>query len=167
MHNYFFLTKTRVEKANFFGGIMEKNEMKLLNRMYQDATIGMLAIDKVLKKLKNDDLKKQFKKQFDMYEKFAQKCDLLAINEDEEVQENSKFKKIKQTAMLYMSLWMDSTPRHIVEMMISGTVMGIIDTIKIEKDCKVKNEELKAMVQEFKTMQEEFYEKLKKLLAKV
>ena len=146
---------------------MEKNEMKLLNRMYQDATIGMLAIDKVLKKLKNDDLKKQFKKQFDMYEKFAQKCDVLAINQDEEVQENSKFKKIKQTAMLYMSLWMDSTPRHIVEMMISGTVMGIIDTIKIEKDCKVKNEELKAMVQEFKTMQEEFYEKLKKLLAKV
>ena len=146
---------------------MEKNEMKLLNRMYQDATIGMLAIDKVLKKLKNDDLKKQFKKQFDMYEKFAQKCDVLAINEDEEVQENSKFKKIKQTAMLYMSLWMDSTPRHIVEMMISGTVMGIIDTIKIEKDCKVKNEELKGMVQEFKTMQEEFYEKLKKLLAKV
>lgn len=146
---------------------MEKNEMKLLNRMYQDATIGMLAIDKVLKKLKNDDLKKQFKKQFDMYEKFAQKCDVLAINEDKEVQENSKFKKIKQTAMLYMSLWMDSTPRHIVEMMISGTVMGIIDTIKIEKDCKVKNEELKGMVQEFKTMQEEFYEKLKKLLAKV
>ncbi len=146
---------------------MEKNELKLLNRMYQDAKIGMLAIDKVLKKLKNEDLKKQFKKQFDMYEKFAQKCDVLAINLDEEVQDNSKFKKFKQSAMLYMSLWMDSTPRHIVEMMISGTVMGIIDTIKIEKDCKVKDEQLKSMVQEFKTMQEEFYEKLKKLLAKV
>ena len=43
---------------------MEKNEMKLLNRMYQDATIGMLAIDKVLKKLKNDELKKQFKMEY-------------------------------------------------------------------------------------------------------
>ena len=64
---------------------MEKNELKLLNRMYQDATIGMLAIDKVLKKIKNEELKKQFKKQFDMYEKFAQKCDVLAINMDEEV----------------------------------------------------------------------------------
>ena len=69
--------------------------------------------------------------------------------------------------MLYMSLWMDKTPRHIVEMMISGTVMGIIDTIKAEKDLKTKNEELNAMVVEFKQMQEDFYEKLKKQLAKV
>ena len=29
---------------------MEKNEICLLNRMYQDATIGMLAIDKIVKK---------------------------------------------------------------------------------------------------------------------
>lgn len=146
---------------------MQKNELKLLNRMYQDATIGMLAIDKVLRKLKNEDLKKQFKKQFDMYEKFAQKCDVLAINMDEEIKENSFFQKMKQTTMLYMSLWMDSTPRHIVEMMITGTNMGIIDTIKTEKDCKVKDEQLKGLVEEFKKMQEEFYEKLKKLLAKV
>ncbi len=146
---------------------MEKNEQKLLNRVYQDATIGMLAIDKVLKKLKNEDLKKQFKKQFDMYEKFSQKCDVLAVNREIDIKENSFFKKAKQTAMLYMSLWMDSTPRHIVEMMISGTVMGIIDTIKVEKDCKVKNEELTNLVTEFKQMQNDFYEKLKKLLAKV
>ena len=146
---------------------MQKNEIKLLNRVYQDATIGMLAIDKVLKKLKNEELKKQFKKQFDMYEKFSQKCDIFAVNKEVDIKENSFFQKTKQTIMLYMSLWMDSTPRHIVEMMITGTVMGIIDTIKVEKDCKVKDEELTAMVAEFKKMQDEFYEKLKKLLAKV
>ena len=69
--------------------------------------------------------------------------------------------------MLYMMLWMDKTPRHIVEMMINGTVMGIIDTIKAEKDLKTQNEDLNAMVAEFKKMQEDFYEKLKKQLAKV
>ena len=30
---------------------MEKKEMELANRIYQDATVGMLAIDKILKKL--------------------------------------------------------------------------------------------------------------------
>ena len=69
--------------------------------------------------------------------------------------------------MLYMSLWADKSARHIVELMITGTVMGIVDTIKAEKDLKTKNEELNAMVAEFKKMQEEFYEKLKKLLSKV
>ena len=146
---------------------MEKKEIMLANRIYQDATVGMLAIDKILKKIENETLKKLFSKQFEMYEKFANKCDVFAVNNDFEIKENSFFKKTKQTAMLYMMLWMDKSPRHIVEMMINGTVMGIVDTIKAEKDLKTKNEELNLMVAEFKKMQEEFYEKLKKQLAKV
>ena len=146
---------------------MEKKEIQLLNRMYQDATVGMLAIDKIMKKIQNEPLKKLFQKQYDMYDKFADKCDMLAISNDTEVKENSFFKKFKQSAMLYFSLWTDKTPRHIVEMMITGTVMGIIDTIKAEKDLKTKNVELNAMVVEFKEIQEDFYEKLKKQLAKV
>lgn len=146
---------------------MEKKEIELLNRMYQDATVGTLAINKILKKLNDESLKRLFKKQFDMYEKFADKCEVLAINNGVEVKENSFFKKMKQTVMLYVSLWTDKTPRHIIEMMITGTVMGIIDSIKAEKDLKTSNVELNNMVAEFKTMQEEFYEKLKKQLAKV
>ena len=146
---------------------MEKQENQLLNRIYQDATVGMLAIDKILKKIENETLRKVFSKQYDAYEKFAEKCDHLAESHNVEIKENSFFKKFKQSAMLYMSLWVDKTPRHIVEMMISGTVMGIVDSIKAEHDLKTNNEELKALVVEFKKMQEEFYEKLKKQLAKV
>ena len=146
---------------------MEKKEILLANRIFQDTTVGMLAIDKIMKKIENETLRKLFEKQYDMYEKFSNKCELFAINNDFEIKENSFFKKIKQTAMLYVMLWMDKSPRHIVEMMINGTVMGIVDTIKAEKDLKTKNEELNGMVAEFKKMQEEFYEKLKKQLAKV
>ena len=146
---------------------MEKVEMELLNRMYQDATVGMLAIDKILKKIEDGALSKTFKKQFEMYERFANKCDSLATANDQEIKENSFFKKFRQSAMLYFSLWTDSSPRHIVEMMISGTVMGIIDTIKAENDLKTNNVELNEMVVEFKKIQEDFYEKLKKQLAKV
>ena len=146
---------------------MEQKEITLANRVYQDATVGMLAIDKILKKIENEALRKLFIKQYDMYEKFANKCDAFAINNDFEIKENSFFKKTKQTAMLYMMLWMDKSPRHIVEMMINGTVMGIVDTIKAEKDLKTKNEELNLMVAEFKKMQEDFYEKLKKQLSRV
>lgn len=149
------------------GGNMEKTELQLLNRIFQDAQIGMLAIDKILKKLENEKLKNLFKKQFDAYQKFGEKCNLLAVSEDEEIKENSAFKKFKQATMIYFSLWTDKTPRHIVEMMISGTVMGIIDAIKAEKDLKTKNEQVNSLVVEFKQMQEDFYEKLKIQLAKV
>lgn len=146
---------------------MEKKEIMLVNRIYQDATVGMLAIDKILKKIENDQLRKLFSKQYDMYQNFADKCDVFAVKNNEEIKENSVFKKVKQTAMLYMMLWMDKSPRHIIEMMINGTVMGIVDTIKAEKDLKTQNEDLNNMVVEFKKMQEEFYEKLKKQLSKV
>ena len=145
---------------------MEKTELQLLNRIFQDAQIGMLAIDKILKKLENEKLKTLFKKQFESYEKFGEKCNAIAVENDEELKENSFFKKFKQSTMLYFSLWTDKTPRHIVEMMITGTVMGIVDAIKAEKDLKTKNEEINNLVVEFKQMQEDFYEKLKKQLAK-
>ena len=41
-----------------------------------------------------------------------------------------------------------------------------IDYVK-QKDCKDISEEMLALVQEFKKMQEDFYEKLKKQLSKV
>lgn len=145
---------------------MEKKEVLLLNRVFQDAQVGMLAIDKILKKIEDESLKRLFKKQYDMYKKFGERCDVYAVGEDAEIKENSFFKKIKQTTMLYLSLWADKTPRHIIEMMINGTVMGIVDTIKAGKDLKTNNEELNAMVNEFMQMQEDFYEKLKKQLAK-
>ena len=146
---------------------MEKTEIELLNRIFQDAQIGMLSIDKVLKKLQNTKLKSLFKKQFEMYQKFGEKCNVLAISDDAEIKENGFFKKLKQTTMIYFALWTDKTPRHIVEMMITGTVMGIVDAIKAEKDLKTKNEQLKNLVVEFREMQEDFYEKLKMQLAKV
>lgn len=146
---------------------MEKVDIQLLNRMYQDSKVGMLAIDKILKKIENETLRKLFEKQYDMYEKFASKCDAIAMENDVVVKDNSFFKKMKQTTMLYFMLWADKSPRHIVEMMINGTVMGIVDTIKAEKDLKTKNEELKNMVVEFRQIQEDFYEKLKKQLSKV
>lgn len=146
---------------------MEETEFKLLNRLYQDAEIGMMSVDKVLKKVKDSALKNLLVKQYDMYDKFKDKCDTLAVNNDFDVKENSAFKKFKQTAMIYMSLWMDKSPRHIVEMMITGTVMGIVDTIKNRADTQTKNEQLAELIAEFQKIQEDFYEKLKKQLSKV
>lgn len=146
---------------------MEETEIKLLNRLYQDADTGMIGVDKVLKKVKDGALKNLLVKQYDMYDKFKDKCDTLAINNDFDVKENNAFKKFKQTAMIYMSLWMDKSARHIVEMMITGTVMGIVDTIKNRADTQTKNEQLAELIAEFQKIQEDFYEKLKKLLSKV
>ena len=45
--------------------------------------------------------------------------------------------------------------------------MGIIDCIKAKNDIIAKDENINQLVVEFLKMQEDFYEKLKKLLSKV
>ncbi len=146
---------------------MEKNDYLLLNRIYQDCEVGMQSIDKVLKKIENETLKNQFKTQFEAYEKILNRADALAMSSNKELKDNNVFKKIKQTVMIYLALWTDKTPRHIVEMMIQGTVMGIVDTIKAGKDLKTKNEDISKLFDDFLKMQEDFYGKLKKQLSKV
>lgn len=146
---------------------MEDNEIKLLTRLFQDAEIGMISIDKVIKKIEDSAIRKMFIKQYEAYDKFKERCDVLAVNSEIELKENSAMKKFKQTAVVYLSLWKDKSCRHIVEMMITGTVMGIVDTIKTRADCGVVSPELSVLVADFQKMQEDFYEKLKKQLAKV
>lgn len=146
---------------------MEENQIKLLTRLFQDAEIGMISIDKVIKKIEEGSFKKLLIKQYESYDKFKEKCDVVAVNSDVDLKENSTMKKFKQTAMVYFSLWKDKSSRHIAEIMITGTVMGIVDTIKTRTDCGDVGEDLSVLVAEFQKMQEEFYEKLKKQLAKV
>lgn len=146
---------------------MEDNEIKLLTRLFQDAEIGMISIDKVIKKIEDSAIRKMFIKQYEAYDKFKERCDVLAVNSEIELKENSTMKKFKQTAVVYLSLWKDKSCRHIIEMMITGTVMGIVDTIKTRTDCGVVSPELSVLVADFQKMQEDFYEKLKKQLAKV
>ncbi len=146
---------------------MEDNEIKLLTRLFQDAEIGMISIDKVIKKIEDSAIRKMFIKQYEAYDKFKERCDVLAVNSEIELKENSAMKKFKQTAMVYLSLWKDKSCRHIIEMMITGTFMGIVDTIKTRTDCGVVSPELSVLVADFQKMQEDFYEKLKKQLAKV
>ena len=146
---------------------MEDNEIKLLTRLFQDAEIGMISIDKVIKKIEDSAIRKMFIKQYEAYDKFKERCDVLAVNSEIELKENSTMKKFKQTAVVYLSLWKDKSCRHIIEMMITGTVMGIVDTIKTRADCGEVSPELSVLVADFQKMQEDFYEKLKKQLAKV
>lgn len=146
---------------------MNQIDINMLNRIYQASCIGMQSTDKVLKKLKDGELKRLIKKQYESYEKINLKCETMATKEHVDLKENSFITKVKQTTMIYFSLWMNKTPRHIVEIMLNGTNMGIVDIIKAQADLADAEENLLLLAAEFRKSQEEFYEKLKKQLQKV
>ena len=143
---------------------MNNVDKKMLNRIYQDTKIGVLASNEVLKKCNEQDFKKIVEDQKEAYEKLATECEEIASANDIRICDNSFFKKAKQIAMLNMSLFFDETDRHIAELMITGSVMGVLDIIKAQYDMPNADKSIQIIAKKLQTMQEDYVESLKEYL---
>ncbi len=143
---------------------MKEVNTKLLTRIYQDAKIGAMAIDNVIDKAKDDDFKGLLSRQKDAYENVAFRCEEIAKKGKTKLPDNSFFTKVKQNIMINMSLFMDDTTRHIAEIMITGTTMGIIDATKSLYDLSKADDEIVSLGQKLDTLQEQYIDELKKFL---
>ena len=136
-------------------------DKKLLTRIYQDAKVGTLGSDEVLQKCTDEKFKELISRQTSSYEKIAKECEAIAKENEIKLPDNSFFKKIKQTVMINFSLFFDGSDRHIAEMMITGTTMGIIDAIKSLYDLSNADEEIVKIGKKLQSMQEKYVEDLK------
>lgn len=143
---------------------MIESDKKLLTRIYQDAKIGTLAIEEVIKKTQNEKFKELISNQQNQYDLIAKEADVIAKANDVSLPDNNFFKKIKQIAMINLSLLANCTDRRIAEMMITGTVMGIIDAIKSIYDLEDSESEILALAKKLQTLQEKYVEDLKQYL---
>lgn len=143
---------------------MNEISQKLLTRLYQDCRIGELASNEVMEKCKDVSFKKIILDQLELYKQIGKECQDFAKAHNFELADNSKFKQFRQKAMINMSLFFNCNDRRIAEMMITGTVMGIIDSIKAIYDLDKSEAEVLAIGKKLKTMQEKYVESLKKYL---
>lgn len=143
---------------------MNEHSQKLLTRLYQDAKIGELGTEEVLERCTDDKFKEIISNQMAQYNLIAKECETLAKTNKIELPDNSFFKKIKQVTMINMSLLFNNKDRHIAEIMITGTVMGIIDAIKALYDLDKADEEILSIGKKLQAMQEKYVETLKTYL---
>lgn len=143
---------------------MNEQSQKLLTRLYQDAKIGELGTEEVLDRCSDIKFKEIISNQMSQYNLIAKECETIAKANQIELPDNNFFKKIKQTTMINLSLLFNNKDRHIAEMMITGTVMGIIDAIKALYDLSKAEEEILAIGRKLQTMQEKYVEELKTYL---
>ena len=140
---------------------MNKVDRKLLNRVYQDSKIGVLAANEVMKKTNEQKFKDIIQTQKEDYEKIADQCEEIAEKNNLKIYDNSFFKKMKQVAMINFSLFFDETDRHIAEIMITGSVMGVLDVIKSLYDLSNADQSIKDLAKKLQILQEDYVEKLK------
>lgn len=137
---------------------------QLLNFIYQNAQMGVETINQLLEIVKDSDFLDYLKEKREGYDKML--IDARSkLNEHGYDEEGiSAFAKIKTYFMINMQTLSDDSTSHIAEMMMIGSTMGIINTIRSINKYQNADKNLLAMMKTLQTFEEKSYEDLKSYL---
>lgn len=108
---------------------MKEND-ELLNYIYQNTQMGIISIENIIDITEDSNFIKTLKKQLHTYESINDKV-IKILNNDNSLQKSiSTFKKIKTYLMINVQTITDKSTSHLAEMLVVGSTMGVIDTIK-------------------------------------
>ncbi len=112
-------------------------EMKTeyMNAVYQNIRTAIQSIEDIISKVKDERFKKELASEEDKYLVLEKECELLAKAEKiDGIKDNNWFEKAKLWGSINMSTMTDKTTRHIAEMMLIGTFMGVLTCYKDRDD---------------------------------
>ena len=108
---------------------MEKeNKVNVLDELNKGATMGIDAINFVIDKVKDNELKKVLKKQCQDYQDISDRiCNLYPEYSEKKPHETNIVNKVMTWYGIEMKTMMDDTSSKIAELIMQGTNMGIIE----------------------------------------
>ncbi len=125
----------------------KEQQTKYLNAIYQNTRTAMQSIEDIITKVENDQLMSELSREEDEYSCLAKECENFAKAEKiEGLKDNNWIEKTKLWSSINMGTLTDKTTRHITELMLLGTFMGIITCIKDKDDHKNVSSELDEII---------------------
>ncbi len=134
----------------------ENKEMvtEYLNGVYQNIRTAIQSIEDILPKVQDDELKKELASEEDKYIVLEKECELLAkAQKIEGIKDNNWFEKAKLWSSINMSTMTDKTTRHIAELMLMGTFMGILTCEKDQADHQGVSADIDEILQKLKELE--------------
>ena len=143
---------------------MEKDKINVLDELNKGACMGKDAINFIMDKVEDDDLKQELNCQYEKYNEISDKINNIYDNySDGEPHETGTMNKVMTWYGIEMKTLTDHTTSKIAELIMQGTNMGIIEGRRLLNH-KDTDQEIHSLVQEYVDMQEDAVEKLKKFL---
>lgn len=106
-------------------------DLDLLEKTYQNASIGITAIKAVLDKAENQELNKELHKQLKDYQEIAAKSKDELLKSGTKVKEQSLYVKAMMKGNVKMNTIMRPSDSSIAQMVIQGSTMGITQMTKL------------------------------------
>ena len=138
-------------------------EMELLQYIYKTADMGCEGIDAVEKHAEQK-LLQELRRERNEYESVRSDADQMIRQAGDEPSGTGTMAKMGTEMMTAAEMMMDDSRSKIAEMMIQGTTMGIVKTIRHLRDYEGDDEQAKKLGQRLLDTQESNVEKMKAYL---
>ena len=145
---------------------MENNNLNVLDEVNKGATMGMDAISMINEKTHDAKLKEILQVEFNKYNKISERVNNLyyQFTTEKKPHETNKMNKMMTWYGIQMKTITDDTPSKLSELLMQGTNMGIIEGRRLLNHNQRIDDNVKNILNDFVSMQEDSVETLKKFL---
>lgn len=144
---------------------MENQNLNVLDEVNKGATMGMDAISYVSEKVKDGDFKQVLDVEYNKYKDISRRVNTLYSNfSSKEPHETNAMNKMMTWYGIQMKTMTDDTTSKLSELLMQGTNMGIIEGRRLLNQHNNIEPDVKHILNDFVTMQEDSVETLKKYL---
>jgi len=142
-----------------------KENINVLDELNKGACMGMDAIHFILDKVEDKKFKESLEVQYNKYKDIRGRINEVysKYNSEDEPHETTMMNKAMTWSQIEMKIMNDHSDSKIAELLLQGTNMGIIEGRKLLNNKEV-SKEVKDLIQEYVTMQEDSVENIKKYL---
>ena len=139
-------------------------DIDLLEKTYQNASVGITAMEAVLDKTENKELNHMLHKQLREYHKIADKSKQELIANGTKVKEESFYVRTMMKGNVKMSTLINPSDSRIAQMVIQGSTMGVTQMTKLLHAKPDADGASAAIANEFIKKEEDNIENMKKYL---
>lgn len=145
---------------------MENQNLNILDEVNKGATMGMDAISMINEKTHDAKLKETLQVEFNKYNKISERVNNLysQFTTEKKPHETNKMNKMMTWYGIQMKTITDDTPSKLSELLMQGTNMGIIEGRRLLNHNQRIDDNVKNILNDFVSMQEDSVETLKKFL---
>ena len=144
---------------------MKKQNLNILDEVNKGATMGMDAITFVSKKIKDKKFKNILDIEYNKYEQISYKVkDLYSQYSNKNPHETNTMNKVMTWYGIQMKTINDDTVSKLAEILVQGTNLGIIEGRRLLNQNPKVSRNIKKILNDFVSMQEDSLETLKKFL---
>lgn len=139
--------------------------VEFLNYIHQNAEMGQDSINKLLEILKDSDFKNLLNSQFNEYKEIFDESEKILNEIDKEAKGVNKRQKRETELMISMKTLTNKSADHIAEMLMKGSLMGVIQSIRRLKQYTGQvNPEITMLAQRLLNTEERNLDECKKFL---